>query len=148
MNLSFSYVGYLLFLVVGVVGTTIVGSSSTQAWADVIEGTEGPDEIVGTPGEDVIDSKGGNDFNFGDTFRGDGSGDDVILSGEGSDGNYGDTREEGVGSGEDKIITGDADNQSTGNGGADTFVCGGGEDTITDYDEAEGDSKTEDCENF
>jgi len=89
----------------------------------VFEGTEGPDEIVGTPGDDLIDSKGGNDVNFGDIIEGDGSGDDVIVSGEDDDTN-------------------------TGNGGRDIFVCGGGEDdTVTDYNEAEGDIATPDCEN-
>jgi hypothetical protein len=57
MNLfSFSRVGSLLFLALAVVGTTtmIIGdsSSTSQAWADVFEGTEGRDVIVGTP-EDV-----------------------------------------------------------------------------------------------
>jgi hypothetical protein len=81
MNLfSFSYVNSLLFLALAVVGmTTIVDSySSIQAWADVIEGTEGPDRIEGTPHDDQIDSKGGDDLIFGDTFFGPGSGNDVI----------------------------------------------------------------------
>jgi hypothetical protein len=61
MNLfSFIHVGSLLFLaLVAVLGTTTMiagGSNSSQAWADVIEGTEGPYEIVGTPGADLIDS--------------------------------------------------------------------------------------------
>jgi Ca2+-binding RTX toxin-like protein len=129
MNLSSSSrVGSLLFLVLAVVGTTttmIAGiGTPSQAWADVFEGTEGPDEIVGTPGDDLIDSKGGNDVNFGDIIEGDGSGDDVIVSGEDDDTN-------------------------TGNEGRDIFVCGGGEDdTVTDYNEAEGDIATPDCENF
>ena len=46
------------------------------------------------------------------------------------------------------VIGGDDDDLLTGGEGAQRFVCGGGEDTITDYDEAEGDTKTEDCENF
>jgi Ca2+-binding RTX toxin-like protein len=46
------------------------------------------------------------------------------------------------------IIGGDGDDLLTGGGGANRFVCGGGEDTITDYNEAEGDTKTADCENF
>jgi hypothetical protein len=54
----------------------------------VFEGTEEPDVIVGTPEDDIIDSKGGNDDNFGDTFSGDGSGDNVIDSGEGNDFNF------------------------------------------------------------
>jgi hypothetical protein len=36
----------------------------------------------------------------------------------------------------------------TGRGGADSFDCGPGKDTITDFDAAEGDTKTADCENF
>jgi hypothetical protein len=46
------------------------------------------------------------------------------------------------------VIGGDNDDLLTGGEGAQRFVCGGGEDTITDYDESEGDIKTEDCENF
>ena len=85
----------------------IVGSTgSSQAWADVIEGTEGPDFIVGTPEADLIDSKGGDDRNLGDTNTGDGSGNDVIVSGEGFDGNLGDTAF-GDGSGDDIIISGE-----------------------------------------
>jgi hypothetical protein len=34
-----------------------------------------------------------------------------------------------------------------GNGGRDIFVCGDGEDTVTDYNEAEGDIATPNCEN-
>jgi Ca2+-binding RTX toxin-like protein len=115
-----------MFLSLAVIGTTtmIVGSNSNQAWAEVFEGTEGPDEIVGTLGNDMIDSKGDSDFNLGDAFFGDGSGDDVIVSGEGDDVNLG-------------------------NGGRDIFVCGDGEeDTVTDFNEAEGDIATPDCENI
>ena len=46
------------------------------------------------------------------------------------------------------VIGGDDDDLLTGGEGAQNFVCGGGEDRITDYDEAEGDSKTADCENL
>jgi Ca2+-binding RTX toxin-like protein len=46
------------------------------------------------------------------------------------------------------VIGGYGDDLLTGGEGAQRFVCGGGEDTITDYDESEGDTKTEDCENF
>ena len=46
------------------------------------------------------------------------------------------------------VIGGDDNDVLTGGGGAERFVCGGVEDTITDYDESEGDTKTEDCENF
>jgi Ca2+-binding RTX toxin-like protein len=124
-NLSLNYDGRLLLflLALAATGTTILCSNSSPVWADVIEGTEGPDAIVGTPVDDLIDSKGGDDINDGDTELGDGSGNDVILSGDGDD-------------------------QSTGNGGADIFACGDGEDTVTDYNEAEGDIATPDCENI
>jgi Ca2+-binding RTX toxin-like protein len=46
------------------------------------------------------------------------------------------------------IIGGETDDILTGGEGANRFICGGGEDTITDYNEAEGDTKTADCENF
>jgi hypothetical protein len=58
------------------------------------------DVIIGNPGDDITDTKGGFDSNFGDAVNGDGSGDDVILSGEGGGGNFGDT-EFGDGSGDD-----------------------------------------------
>jgi Ca2+-binding RTX toxin-like protein len=148
-NLSLNYDGRLLLflLALAATGTTILGSNSSPVWADVIEGTEGPDAIVGTPVDDLIDSKGGDDINDGDTFIGNGFGYDVILSGEGNDFNSGDT-ELGDGSGNDVIVSADGDDQSTGNGGRDIFVCGEGEDTITDYNAAEGDIATPDCENI
>jgi hypothetical protein len=66
MNLSFRYAGSLLSLVLAITGTTMMmagGSSgsiiSQQAWADLFPGTGEPDTIVGTPGDDQIDSKGG-----------------------------------------------------------------------------------------
>jgi hypothetical protein len=75
MKAKFGYLNSLLFVAAAVLGTmTIAASSSNQVWADVIEGNEGDDFIVGTPEADLIDSKGGNDDNFGDNFQGDGSG--------------------------------------------------------------------------
>ena len=46
------------------------------------------------------------------------------------------------------VIGGEGDDILIGSGGANRFICGGGEDTITDYNETEGDTKTADCENF
>jgi Ca2+-binding RTX toxin-like protein len=91
MKLSlFSNMGSLMFLALAFTGTTatmIAGSSITQAWADVIEGTEGDDVLVGTPGADLIDIKGSGDVNYGDTVLGNSSGNDNIISGDGNDGN-------------------------------------------------------------
>jgi Ca2+-binding RTX toxin-like protein len=54
-----------------------------------------------------------------------------------------------VGESADDLLFGDGDNDIlTGRGGADSFSCGAGRDTITDFNAAEGDTKTADCENF
>ena len=46
------------------------------------------------------------------------------------------------------IISGGGDDINTGNEGRDIFVCGGGEDdTVTDFNEEEGDIAAPDCEN-
>jgi Ca2+-binding RTX toxin-like protein len=74
-------------------------------------------------------------------------GDDIIVSGEGDDLNFGDTVL-GNGSGNDIIVSGEGDDTNTGNGGADIFACGEGEDTVTDFNAAEGDIATPDCENI
>jgi hypothetical protein len=53
----------------------------------------------------------------------------------------------------DKLFGDDDDDTLTGDDsffgeGADFFSCGAGTDTITDFNAAEGDTKTADCENF
>jgi Ca2+-binding RTX toxin-like protein len=54
----------------------------------------------------------------------------------------------GLSSGDDIIVSGGEDDTNTGNGGRDIFVCGEGEDdTVTDFNEAEGDIAAPDCEN-
>ncbi len=115
-------------------GTALVDSNGnngiTQAWADTIEGTEGPDRIVGTPEDDVINSKGGSDANYGDATTADvedASGDDVIISGEGNDKNNGDTAE-GSGSGDDVIISGEGRDINIGD--TEMLGCGTGDDVI------------------
>jgi Ca2+-binding RTX toxin-like protein len=49
---------------------------------------------------------------------------------------------------EDELFGGKGDDTLTGRDGADSFNCGPGTDTITDFDAAGGDTKTADCENF
>ena len=46
------------------------------------------------------------------------------------------------------VIGGEGNDILTGDKGANRFVCGEGNDTITDFNPAEGDTKTADCENF
>ena len=48
----------------------------------------------------------------------------------------------------DVLFGGKGDDTLTGRDGADSFNCGPGTDTITDFNAAEGDTKAADCENF
>ena len=92
-----------------------------------------------------IDSGDGDDFNTGDNAFSDGDGgDDTIDSGDGNDQNVGDNVD-GSGDGDDKINAGQGDDISSGGDGSDKFQCGSGIDT-TDFDEAEGDKATGNCE--
>ena len=178
MNRKYGFITAIAIIaVVGLAVAPFLASSlnllqtAEAAPKNKIEGTEGGDFIVGTPGDDKIDSKGGGDLNFGDaivgdgsgndkinsgdgndinsgdSFSGDGSGNDKIKSGKGNDINIGDTSTGIVGSGDDKINAGQGDDILLGNGGADKFQCGSGEDTVTDFNEAEGDKATGNCEN-
>jgi Ca2+-binding RTX toxin-like protein len=50
--------------------------------------------------------------------------------------------DEDLGEGEPDLLFGDSDNDTlTGRGGGDSFSCGSGIDTITDFNAAEGDTK-------
>jgi Ca2+-binding RTX toxin-like protein len=132
MKAKFAYLNTLLPVMAAVLGTTtIAGSSSnSQAWAYLIEGTDLNDSLVGTPGDDLINSKGGEDENIGDSENDDGFGNDIIFSGEGDDNNYGDAGEQGEGFGNDITVSGE------------------GEDTVEDFNPREGDIATPDCENI
>ena len=174
MKAKFAYLNSLLLVMAAVLGTTtIAGSSSnSQAWADLIEGTDLNDSLVGTPGDDLINSKGGedenigdsenddgfgndiifsgegDDFSYGDTLDNDAHGNDIIFSGEGDDNNDGDAGEQGEGFGNDIIVSGEDDDTNSGSEGSDIFVCGEGEDTVEDFNPGEGDIATPDCENI
>ena len=96
---------------------------------------------IGTQGDDTIDSKDLDDSTVGLT------GEDKIKSGEGDDINVGDTGGGDLGSGNDKINAGQENDRLFGNGGADKFHCSSGEDTVLDFDPAEGDKATGNCKN-
>ena len=142
--------------------------------SDDIKGTKGPDFIYALGGDDIVeagDAVTGNNTVFAgdgnDVVRG-GNGFDVLLGLDGSDtisggggddllnGHGGDDKIDG-GSGDDAIGGGlDNNRLDGGNGddhfnaytGADSFRCGGGIDTIENFNPAEGDTKTQNCENF
>lgn len=52
----------------------------------------------------------------------------------------------GTGTGDDKLSGGKGDDIMGGQGGADKFNCGKGQDTVTDFNEAEGDKASGNCE--
>lgn len=106
---------------------------------------------------------------FAGDFASGGSGDDFIQFFDCNGVAYGDSGNDELraspehpgelhgGSGRDEVIGNDNDDQLFGDGGrdtltgdegADSFNCGRGTDTITDFNAAEGDTKTADCENF
>ena len=74
-------------------------------------------------------------------------GDDRIKSGAGDDINYGDNLggNDFVVGWNDMINAGPGDDEITG-GGADQFKCRSGNDTVKDFNEAEGDMATGNCE--
>jgi Ca2+-binding RTX toxin-like protein len=135
-------------------GSSECGSSLGRAY-----GGAGNDEILGA--DDFSRGGSGNDFirfddcsgvAYGDSgndeMRGGdtpvelhgGDGDDILQSLEGGK-LFGDA-------GDDTLRGGEVDSSLTGGKGADRFICGGGSDAIiTDFDAAEGDTKTEGCEN-
>jgi Ca2+-binding RTX toxin-like protein len=96
------------------------------AQSETILGTEGTDSISALGGYDIVDARGGNDVVSG------GSNDDILLGG----------------SGNDRMNGGDGGDTLMGGSGADRFNCGIGTDTITDFNAAEGDTKSANCENF
>jgi Ca2+-binding RTX toxin-like protein len=107
---------------------------SMTAWAAFVQcqpaqpcnGTTQSDAIIGTQGADKISALGGHDAV---DARG---GNDNVMGGRGNDNLSG-------GSGSDTL---------SGGPGADRFDCGDGIDTITDFNAAQGDIKSANCENF
>ncbi len=131
---------------------------------DELQGSESPGSILfGESGNDLISAGVEGIIGFG------GEGDDRILAGEtpsalfgesGNDSLYGDLGSDRLygGDGNDLIIGragadymsgGDGDDVLTGDESeGDVFICGGGFDVLTDFDPAEGDKKSPDCEVF
>lgn len=103
--------------------------------ADILDGTAGPDRILGRGGDDVLDGKGGDDEIFGgagkdtitdhagnNTIHGDAN-DDLITTGAGNDIING-------GSHADTIHAGDGNNTVRGDNGSDAITTGAGKDWV------------------
>lgn len=96
-------------------GTT---SNNCRAITPTIVGTPGNDNLIGTPGRDVVVLGDGDDVFYGK------KGDDLICAGSGNDtiyGNKGDDRVYGE-SGTDILFGGKGENRCDGGSGTDTFT--------------------------
>jgi Ca2+-binding RTX toxin-like protein len=78
------------------------------ALADTIDGTSGPDDLVGTDQEDIIHASGGADYVSGL------AGPDVLYAGAGND----------------SVVGRDGNDRIYGNAGTDTLYCNHENDTI------------------
>ena len=122
--------GTFMLPIGGVFAATLVGTDSD----DVIKGTLENDNIQGLKGNDTLNGgDGGNDHLNG------GVGNDRLFG-------EGDVSEEEAG--EDMLIGGPGDDTLYGGQKGDFFNCGPDNDTISDFNQGEGDKKTNDCENF
>ena len=91
-----------------------------------VYGTDGPNTIYGgRSGLQTISGRGGDDRLVAGVF------DKAVIDG---------------GAGNDTISGGTLDDVLTGGSGADKFNCGAGVDLVTDFNSAEGDTITADCE--
>jgi len=107
-------------------------------------GTTSDEFMTGGKDNNIMRAQGGDDNirggGFNDNIFG-GDGNDVITGGSGDDKITG-------GSGDDEIAGGSGNDILEGDEGADSFKCGSGTDSIVDFNSAEGDAKSSDCENF
>ena len=137
-------------------GSTIIGT----ILADICQGTDHSETILGLQDNDVLSGNGGDDIIEG------GDGDDKIFGNAGDDllqGNIGDDKIDGggrndvlIGGEGDDILSGEEGDDilygvigndiMRGGPGANEFICGEGIDTILDYNPAQGDVISNDCE--
>jgi CSLREA domain-containing protein len=117
----------------------------TGACGKIIQGTNGPDTMVGDSHRNELHGRGGNDRIFGkkngDCLFG-GSGNDLVEGGDGADQIFGGSGNDHLsggkgediifgGSGNDRIYGGQDDDKLYGGSGNDYIKGGGGYDTIT-----------------
>lgn len=91
----------------------------------LIDGDEAANQLIGTPGPDIINGRGGGDQLIGN------GGNDLLNGGDGGDqviGGSGDDTLDG-GTGDDQLIAGAGDDELTGGLGNDNIVGGTGTDT-------------------
>ena len=152
-------------------GLVVGGPRDGERYDGKLEGTDGPDVIVGTDGKDKVEAGDGDDVVCGlggdDDLKG-GAGDDTLLGGAGDDkldgkdgrdtlvggagdddlkGGRGDDTLDG-GPGRDKLAGGDGDDELSGGDGDDELKGGGQDDTLVGgpgTDRADGGGDTDLC---
>jgi Ca2+-binding RTX toxin-like protein len=100
---------------------------------DILQGSNAPDHLYGDEGADTITGAAGDDGLYG------GPGDDVLQGGDDGDLLVG-------GTGNDELYGGAGDDILIGGPGADFFDCGDGQDTVIDFNPAQGDTHADNCE--
>lgn len=110
-------------------GRIVGGPDNGKLYTGKFGGTSGADIVVGTGGNDDIDAKAGNDVVCG------GGGNDVLEGAAGNDQLFGEA-------GNDTLKGGGGNDTMTGGPGADKFIGATGTDRATDFNAAEGDTKT------
>lgn len=126
--------------------------------SDTIIG-QGAETIYGRDGDDLIQGAGGSDVIYGgdddDTIQG-GEGTDSIFGNDGDDVLFGDSGTNVLfgaggntlfgGKGSDHLYGGSDNDVLEGGPGNDYFDCNEGADTVSDFDDGEGDTASPNCE--
>ena len=122
----------LAALAIPVLGTEVAAGPTCGGEPATIVGTEGDDELRGTPGRDVIVGLGGDDEIGGVDGR------DRLCGGPGDDLLYG-------GRHDDRLVGGPGDDFMTGGGGEDALFGGDGGDYLTTGERVDGGSGSDRC---
>ena len=115
---------------------SIVPSSSSNAVGRMASSASEEDHS-----NNIVSILGGSDDHTNDNVICGGLGNDILVGRSGNNIIYGDA-------GYDRLFGGPGNDILIGGPGADYFDCGLGNDTIRDYHPSEGDTKTNDCENY
>jgi Ca2+-binding RTX toxin-like protein len=115
---------------------SVVPSSSSNAVGGMASSGSGEDHS-----NNIVSILGGSDDHTNDNVICGGPGNDILVGRSGNNIIYGDA-------GYDRLFGGPGNDILIGGPGADYFDCGLGNDTVRDYHPSEGDTKTNDCENY
>jgi hypothetical protein len=133
----------LVIATMGLLGVVLLLGGGGVALADTIDGTSGPDDLVGTDNNDVIHASGGKDYISGlaapDVLYA-GAGNDTVVGRDGNDRIYGNT-------GSDMLFGNHGNDtiDSAGDRAIDDVKCGFGEDDTAYVDKI--DRVKDNCEN-